>query len=118
MTRRDLGLYILDDAGNPVATDDVLVWGRFMSSGKRAVAQEMIGDVRVSTVFLGLDHQFGDGPAILWETMVFWPDEGGDESHRYSSLAEARAGHELVVARIEGVVEAGLGPDEAPLKPK
>ena len=118
MTRRDLGLYILDDAGNPVATDDVLVWGRFMSSGKRAVAQEMIGDVRVSTVFLGFDYHFGDGPPILWETMVFWPDEGGNECHRYSSLTEARAGHELVVARIEGVVEAGLGPDEAPLKPK
>jgi hypothetical protein len=118
MTRRGPGLYILNDAGNPVATDDVLVWGRFMSRAKRAVAQEMIGDVRVSTVFLGLDHQYGDGPPILWETMVFWPDEGGDECRRYSSLADAKAGHEAVVARIEGVVEAGLGLDEAPLKPK
>lgn len=32
-------------------------------------------DYRVSTVFLGIDHNWGEGPPLLFETMVFrdWP---------------------------------------------
>lgn len=50
--------------------------------------------IRVSTVFLGLDHNWsGEGPPILWETIVF----GGPrcrEMNRYDSRAAALAGHE------------------------
>lgn len=31
--------------------------------------------VNVSTVFLAIDHAFGDGPPVLYETMIFG---GGD----------------------------------------
>lgn len=51
---------------------------------------------RVSTVFLGLNHAFGDGPPLIFETMVF----GGpmDEyMERYSTEEEAAAGHAFVV---------------------
>ena len=51
----------------------------------------------VSTVFLGLDHNFGgDGPPLLFETMVF----GGlfdDEQKRYATYEEAEKGHLLMV---------------------
>lgn len=30
-----------------------------------------IGDYIVSTVDLGLDHSFGDGPPLYYETMIF-----------------------------------------------
>lgn len=53
----------------------------------------------VSTVFLGLDHSWGDGEPQIFETMVF----GGaldQEQERYSTWAEAEAGHAAMVARV------------------
>lgn len=54
--------------------------------------------VSVSTVFLGVDHNFsGEGAPVLYETMVF----GGSldmESERYRTRDEAVAGHAKWVA--------------------
>lgn len=87
-------LYVLDEAGNPIRCKSVLKWGRFFeNSDLRRVAEDQIGDQRVSTVFLGIDHRFGEGPPVLYETMIF----GGphDEfQERYNTKAEAVAGHE------------------------
>jgi hypothetical protein len=50
----------------------------------------------VSTVFLGLNHAFGYGVPILFETMIF----GGplDEYQvRYATYGEALNGHEIAV---------------------
>lgn len=65
--------YILDSWGEPVPTDDLLTWGVWFenSHNKRIVKQEYVGKYWVSTVFLGLNHRFDNGPPILWETMVF-----------------------------------------------
>lgn len=66
--------YILDDSGTPIVEDDIIKWARWFeeSRDKRIVKQEMIGESKVSTVFLGIDHNWlPNGPAILWETMVF-----------------------------------------------
>jgi hypothetical protein len=52
--------------------------------------------IRVSTVFLMLDHSFMGGPPVLWETMVF----GGPndcEQWRYAHRRAAKAGHRDVV---------------------
>lgn len=56
-------------------------------------------EFHVSTVFLGLDHQYGSGPPLVFETMIF-PSENGDISDwgevwadRYSTIDEAREGH-------------------------
>jgi len=36
------------------------------------VARTQNGDVKVSTVFLGINHQYGpEGPPMLFETMIF-----------------------------------------------
>lgn len=59
------------------------------------------GDIEVSTVFLGLDHNWGDGPPLLFETMVF----GGpldQEQERWSTWDEAEAGHRATVERAKG----------------
>jgi hypothetical protein len=87
--------YILD-GHNPVGCDDVLAWGRWFEShrSERIVKQENIGDFRVSTVFLGLDHQYGDGPPLLFETMVFSRDGGGEEQERCSTWDQAVAMHD------------------------
>jgi len=54
---------------------------------------------RISTVFLGIDHNFGDGPPLLFETMVF----GGkldQEQDRYSTYDEAITGHDKMKRRV------------------
>lgn len=62
----------------------------------RHIGDDTINGARISTVFLGLDHNWGDGPPVLFETMVF----GGEHDEwmdRYHTYDEALAGHKKVV---------------------
>ena len=54
----------------------------------------------VSTVWLGLDHGFGAGAPLIFETMVF--GDGSDEmaTERYSTEPQAREGHTAMVVSI------------------
>lgn len=85
--------YILDSHGNPVPCENLMAWGQWMEVMDRRVAYTSVYGVRVSTVFLGLDHNFfSDGPPILFETMVF----GGKHDQyqdRYYTRQEAEQGH-------------------------
>jgi hypothetical protein len=100
--------YVLNESGEPVPEPDLIAWGRWMGDGAtRRVAMDWVGDVRVSTVFLGLDHSFVPGGApVLWETMIFGGEHDG-HTDRYTSQAEAIAGHasavELARAHAAGV---------------
>lgn len=86
------GWYTLDDANNVVplpSYEDVLLGDR------QIVGLDTVGKHTISTVFLGLDHRFsGDGPPIVFETMVF----PGEQSIRYETWSQAEAGHARVVA--------------------
>ena len=66
----------------------------------RTVGRDDIGQWHVSTVFLGVDHQFYGGPPLLFETMIFShhdPRHEADESTwRYTTWEEAEAGHRRV----------------------
>jgi hypothetical protein len=67
----------------------------------RRVAFTDMGTYSVSTVFLGIDHNFGGGPPLLFETMVFHTgiDEAEDAPvQRYSTWEQAEAGHNEIVA--------------------
>ena len=68
---------------------------------QRRVAIDRIGDVIVSTVFLGFDHNFSDhGPPILFETLVM----GGvmdDEMIRACTWEEAEENHKRLVKDIK-----------------
>lgn len=83
-----------DRAGNPISSD-----GWLKTFGDNRVAKTTVGDVEVSTVWLGIDHQYGDGPPLIFETMVF---DGplDQECERYSTEEQAKAGHEAMVARV------------------
>jgi hypothetical protein len=72
-----------------------------METSPRVVTTTTVGDVQISTVFLGLDHRLGPGPPLLWETLVFGGPLNG-EPDRYSSRAAAEAGHLDMVARVRG----------------
>jgi hypothetical protein len=105
--------YILD--GRNVVATDLLTWGRWLQADrkKRVIKQEIVGEYWVSTVFLGLDHQFGDGPPLLFETMVFdntAADQAPMNEHhceRCSTYDEAEA-H----ARITTNIQAGKAFDD------
>lgn len=94
------GRYILDEEGNPVPEPDLIKWGLWLEGSFRRVARTEINEkLVVSTVFLGLDHNFGEtGPPILWETMLFRNGKG-EESERYSSADAAIAGHWAMVKK-------------------
>ncbi len=62
---------------------------------KRVARQEQ-DDIVVSTVFLELNHQYGDGPPLLFETMIFG-GEHDEEQWQYATEAEALQGHEVAV---------------------
>jgi hypothetical protein len=100
-----LGKYILDDNGNPVLEPDLIKWAMwFETATNRRVANEMIGEVQVSTIFLGLDYNmFPKGPPIVWETMVF----GGELDHEIErcsgSREQAEAMHQDMVERVKAV---------------
>jgi hypothetical protein len=67
----------------------------------RRVAYDTVGEAGVSTVFLGMDHSWGEGPPLLWETMIF----GGDQDQycaRYTTYADAVAGHAKALRIVQG----------------
>ena len=66
-----VGLYILDGK-TPVPAVSAIDWGRWFHAAQRRVALTRVGPYCVSTVFLGIDHQWGDGPPLLFETMVYF----------------------------------------------
>lgn len=90
-------MYILENK-IPVpaqSNDDYGQW--FNTPGNRRVAETTVGDSVVSTVFLGIDHRFGEThQPQFFETMIF----GGvrhEEMYRYATWDEAEAGHWGVV---------------------
>jgi len=83
--------YILD-GHNPVSVD-LMRWATWFERADRHVAQSGVKDgVQVSTVFLGLDHSWGEGPPMLFETMIF----GGEHDQyqeRCSTWGQAEEMH-------------------------
>lgn len=101
--------YILDENNNPKKAE-LLEWAKW--SGQVDVRkikfdsfENGTGKINVSTVFLGLDHNFDDnGPPLVFETMIF----GGIHDQyqdRYSTIEEALAGHETAVQLVQNKSE-------------
>lgn len=78
--------YILDAEGNPIPEPDLLKWAQwYEKSHNRHVAEDWVGNLRVSTIFLGLDHSFFAGAKpVLWETMIFERCPDCDEARRHA----------------------------------
>lgn len=112
--------------GREVMPCDLMTWARWFevasrTPGGRHVADDTVGNLRVSTVFLGLNHSFlDDGRPLLFETMVFALEDGrgaeaeGFDMQRYSTYDEAEAGH---AATLSAVRAANRGAPRAGGKP-
>ncbi len=96
----------------PVVEPDLIAWATWLETADRIVAADDLDgtELRVSTVFLGLDHQFGNGAPLLFETMIFGGPHDGYQQ-RYSTWDEAIDGHQraLELARTVGTVVPGAG---------
>lgn len=78
-----------------------------MAWPQKGVENDKVGVSEVSTVFLGINHQFGGGPPLIFESMVF----GGpldQEQRRYSTELEARAGHAELLELVRKEVPADV----------
>jgi len=105
--------YVLDADRTAVRCDDLMAWARaFEDDAGRRVARTEVGPYTVSTVFLGIDHQFGDGPPLIFETMVFSQGAEEEEQDRCSTWAEAEAMHKRYVADCEGKTQAPPPPPQ------
>ena len=86
-----------------VHCDNLMKWAKWFEVSDRQVAKTILPNgVEISTVFLGIDHNFlGKGKLpILFETMIF----GGDldeNMERYSTWQDAEEGHKRWVAKAE-----------------
>jgi len=91
--------YTLLDDHSVVPCDDLTKWAQGFETTLRNIKQEYVGTIYISTVFLGLNHNYSEnGPPLVFETMVF----GGkydQVQYRTSTYAEALRAH--ILARDE-----------------
>ena len=95
-----------DRAGNPLTFDEALKPENWSMEARRVALDHT--DIRtVSTVHLIHNHRYNDGPPLIFETMVFdrWGEDAGIgrdyHCERYSTEAEAVAGHAAILARAQ-----------------
>lgn len=84
--------------GEPI---DSMTWLKLLEEKDyKIIRQETLPNKKiVSTIWLGLDHSFGQGEPLIFETMVF-KEKGNyteEACQRYSTLKQAQAGHRKMV---------------------
>lgn len=83
-----------------VPCDDLLKWGEwFQNPLNRIVARTILNQrkrIWVSTVFLGIDHSFGFGKPLWFETMIFGTSIN-EKQARYHDYDSALKGHQKMV---------------------
>lgn len=95
--------YILDNNHKPVPVE-VLTAANWMEDNpnrKKVGYDELTDlngdDVRVSTMFLGLDHSWNSKTPVLWETMIFGGENDQSYQERYASYEQALEGHQTAI---------------------
>ena len=107
----DLGIFYGRDG---TTITDIMEWATEREENMRVAAATVgrrgVQDGRwqwrrrywVSTVYLGIDHNFGQGPPLIFETMIF--DNAADEflsfQDRYATEEQAIAGHDAAVRAV------------------
>lgn len=105
--------YTLDENRNPLPVSmeehlALLNEDRKLKRDRRRVGWDEVEDYQISTVFLELDHNmWNPGDPILFETMIFGPEEPPDQMQwRYRTYEEALEGHHRAVTYVERFLHA------------
>lgn len=97
--------YLLDENKKPYEVSLQESYKIYDDPNMKITKQDKIGDILVSTVFLGMDHSYEkQGNPILWETMIF----GGEHDlyqERYSSHEDALIGHQRALDLVNSSVD-------------
>lgn len=123
-----MSIYYARD-GTPL--EDVIAWGKLFENPEyKRVASTTLKDGKwVSTVWLGMDYNmFGEGPPLIFETMVFSADKEYNllfnrsfrhelDCDRYSTEREALEGHAAMVKKWEEVIDVEVVNDEIKMLP-
>jgi len=80
----------------------------------RRVGDDTVGGYQVSTVHIVLDHSHGGPTPIIFETMLFGDGEYDQWYERYSTEAEALAGHARMVESLRTTGAPPVDDDELP----
>lgn len=91
--------YDRDGKSMPDDWYDTKKHGQKYRGSESRVARTVLGDIIVSTVWLGLDHQHFAGPPVIFETMTFG-EPWNNEMERYSTEEDAMRGHLRVLERL------------------
>jgi hypothetical protein len=102
-----------------IGDGEFLEWAASFSKSDRKIGSTFLtspeGDeIRVSTVFLGIDHNVMGTIPILFETMIFGGKHDGDYQERCATYKEALVMHRKAVQML--VSEGCTDPNEGPLE--
>lgn len=111
-------LYVLD-GHEPRRARSVLDWMKWFSCTDRTLARSVIDGIELSTVFIGIDHEFSPhgtryhGRPMLFETAIFMTSRVV-RAVRYPSWDEALAGHCMIVECLQDAIhKRRLDPNQA-----
>lgn len=89
-----------DRDGQPITSQQ---WGELFENYEyKNIQQTYINGHRISTVWLGMNHNFfGEGSPLIFESMVFVDDDSYADLDmvRYATETEAKAGHQVLVEK-------------------
>lgn len=105
--------YIINKDKSVSMVEDLEEWSKQYDSPDRIVKQESIEGIKISTVFLGLDHNFRGGPPLLFETMVFFDGLSSAVGYEYqtrcSTYEQALDMHQTAVELVNKAVIKAKG---------
>lgn len=100
----------------PVPCEDISEWTKWRATANIEIEETDIGDARIRTHFLGIDHSLAaDARPLLFETLVFrksvfWKTAEGEirdwglwtemGREHYSTWDEAKCGHWMKVEQV------------------
>jgi len=101
---------------NPISLDE---WAlKVEDMDYKFIRQETIGRYLISTIWMGIDHNFYGSAPLIFETMIFVDSKDpNDELHlyqaRYTTEAQAITGHEEAVAMVFDTLRQERDKEEA-----
>lgn len=94
--------WILNSHGIPVPCDDDEKWSRWFNdiNNRRIEETKLENGYVISTVFLGIDHNFwGRGFPVLYETMLFDPKGEEADCIRATTELDSRLNHRKLIKK-------------------
>lgn len=93
------GYFKLDPETKAATPCDSHEWAKmFDDIENRRVAHTKVGQFLVSTIFLGIDRNFGRGPPLLFETMIFSGNYRGEYQKCSETWSDAELEHNRAVS--------------------